>query len=153
MDAEDMITKLKPLLTDMTQAITETVDTSPEYLLSSLTHSFALIGTAIHLKGSLPKDQKAARVFAEIIRECATNAVRHADAGNVSAQLQENDEAYTLFVHNDGNPPSEPIIEGSGIAGMRRQVHELSGELTIGLWPRFQINVNVPKNRKDDIYD
>ncbi len=153
MDAEDMITKLKPLLTDMTQAITETVDTSPEYLLSSLTHSFALIGTAIHLKGSLPQDQKAARAFTEIIRECATNAVRHADAENVSAQLQENDEAYTLLVHNDGTPPSEPIIEGSGIVGMRGQVHELSGELTIGLWPRFQINVILPKNRKDDMYD
>lgn len=151
--ADDMITKLKPLLTDMTQAIAETVDTSPEYLLSSLTHSFALIGTAIHLKGSLPKDQKVAGTFTAVIRECATNAVRHADAGNVYAQAQENEDEYTLLVHNDGKPPSDLIVEGGGIVGMRRQVHELAGAFTISHWPQFQIHIRIPKNRKDDIYD
>ncbi len=153
MGAEDMIAKIKPLLTDMTQAITETVDTSPEYLLSSLTHSFALIGTAVHLKGALPKDQKVAEAFAAVIRECATNAVRHADAGNISVEFIESENEHMLLIGNDGSLPAEPIIEGSGIAGMRRQIYELSGEFTIGLRPRFQISVSVPKNRKDDIYD
>jgi signal transduction histidine kinase len=153
METIDIVKGFKPLLTDLTRAITENADTSPEYLLSSLNQSFALIGTAIHMKGALPPDQKAAMAFAEIIRECATNAVRHADAKNVYIELTETENKYMLLVGNDGSPPSEPIIEGSGIAGMRRQIHELSGEFTIGLSPRFQINMHVPKGRKDDSYD
>lgn len=153
MNAGDTIKKIKPFLTDLTQAITETTDASPQYLLSSLTHSFALIGTIIHLKGSLPEPQKVAEVFAEVIRECATNAVRHADARNVNAKFQENDEEYTLLVYNDGIPSSGPIVEGGGITGMRRKVHELEGAFEITLWPQFHIRISIPKNRKGDIYD
>ena len=149
----DIVKNIKPLLTDLTRAITENADTSAEYLLSSLNQSFALIGTAIHMKGALPPDQKTATAFAEIIRECSTNAVRHADAKNVYIELAETENKYMLLAGNDGTLPAQPIIEGSGIAGMRRQIHELSGEFTIGLSPRFQINVNVPKDRKDDSYD
>lgn len=149
----DIVKNIKPLLTDLTRAITENADASAQYLLSSLNQSFALIRTAIHMKGALPPDQKAAMAFAEIIRECSTNAVRHADAKNVYIELTETADKYMLVAGNDGTPPSEPIIEGSGIAGMRRQVHALSGEFTVVPAPRFQINVYVPKDRKDDSYD
>lgn len=153
METTDIVNSLKPLLTDLTQTIADNADSSPQHLLSSLTQSFAFIGTVIHIRGALPPDHEAAMVFAEIIRECATNAVRHADAGNVYIEFTETEDKYALLVRNDGNPPSGPITEGSGIAGMRRQAHELSGELTIELRPQFQISVNVPKDREDDIYD
>jgi signal transduction histidine kinase len=150
MKAEDIINKFKPLLTDLTQAITETADTSPQYLLSSLTHSFSLIGTVIHIKGRLPKAQKVSQVFAEVIRECTTNAVRHADAGNVYVEFHEADEEYRLTVQNDGNPPFQPIVEGGGISGMRRQVYELGGELEIGILPQVYISIRVPKKGKEE---
>ena len=153
METADTVKSLKPLLTDLTQAITENADASPQYLLSSLTQSFALIGTAVHMKGALPADQEAAAAFAGIIRECATNAVRHADAGNVYVEFIESENEHMLLIGNDGSLPAGPIMEGSGIAGMRRQIYELSGEFTIGLSPRFQISVSVPRNRKDNIYD
>jgi signal transduction histidine kinase len=153
MDAGDIIKKIQPLLTDLTKAITDTTDASPQYLLSSLIHSFALIGTTIHLKGSLPEPQKVAEVFAEVIRECATNAVRHADARNVNAKFQENGEEYTLLVYNDGTPPSDPIVGGGGITGMRSKVRELEGAFEIAHWPQFHIRISVPKNRKGEIYD
>lgn len=153
METVDIVKKIKPLLTDLTRAITENADASAQYLLSSLNQSFALIGTAVHMKGTLPPDQKAAMAFAEIIRECATNAVRHADAGNVYIELTETADRYMLLAGNDGTPPSEPIIEGSGIAGMRRKVHELSGEFAIVSAPQFQINAYVPKDREEEGYD
>lgn len=149
----DIVKNIKPLLIDLTGAITENADTSPEYLLLSLKQSFALIGTVIHIEGALPPDQKSAMAFAEIIRECATNAVRHADAKNVYIKLTETENKYMLLAGNDGTPPSEPINEGSGIAGMRRQIYELSGDFAIGLKSQFQVSLSVPRNRKDDNYD
>ncbi|KUG05497.1 hypothetical protein ASZ90_017077 [hydrocarbon metagenome] len=146
--AQDIINKFKPLLTDLTQAITETIDISPQYLLSSLTHSFSLIGTGIHIKGTLPEAQEVAGVFAEVIRECATNAVRHADAGNVYVEFLENDEEYRLLVQNDGTTPSDPIVEGGGVPGMRRQVYELGGAFEIGLLPQYYIHIRIPKKQK-----
>lgn len=153
MGAAELIAKIEPLLTDMTQAIADTVDTSPEHLLFSLTRSFSLIGTEVCLNGKLPRDQNTAGVFAAVIRECATNAVRHADATNVYVQLKENQEEYALIVSNDGKPPSDHIVEGGGITGMRRQVRELSGVFDISQWPQFQIHIRIPKNRKDGCYD
>lgn len=152
MDSENMVKSIKPLLTDLTKAITETIDLSPQNLLSSVIYSFGLIGTIIHMKGNLPKSQEVARLFAEIIRECATNAVRHADARNVYVELLENDEDYSLSIRNDGTPPSVPILEGGGITGMRRQVFELSGEFNIMFWPQLCIYIRVPNSRKGEIY-
>jgi nitrate/nitrite-specific signal transduction histidine kinase len=119
----------------------------------TLANSFALIGTDINLKGALPEAQKVAGVFAEIIRECATNAVRHADASNVYVDIRENDKEHTLLVCNNGVSPSGPIIEGGGIAGIRGKVRELTGVLRIVHRPRFHIHICIPKNRKDDTHE
>jgi signal transduction histidine kinase len=145
-DSNNMIRSIKPLLTDLTKGLTSNIDKDPQELLSALTQSFALIGTAIHFKGYLPTNQQLAHVFTELIRECSTNAVRHGNASNVYAELQEDDKQYTLLVNNDGIPPTYPIIIGGGIEGMNRQVNEMAGELTIESEPEFHIRVTIPKN-------
>lgn len=153
MDSNNMIRSIKPLLTDLTKGLTSNIDKDPQELLSALTQSFALIGTVIHFKGCLPTNQQLAHVFTELIRECSTNAVRHGNASNVYAELQEDDKQYMFLVSNDGIPPTYPIIIGGGIEGMRRQVNEMAGELTIESEPEFHIRVTIPKNREGDFDD
>lgn len=148
-----MIKSLKPLLSDLTDVLTDTIEMDPKSLLASLIQSFKLIGTEIHISGSLPENEKAAQVITEIIRECSTNAVRHANANHVFVELIEDKDKHTLLVRNDGVPPIFPIVTGGGIVGMRNQVNELSGKFSIESDPEFHIRVNIPKIRKGGFDD
>jgi signal transduction histidine kinase len=152
-ETAELIRRIKPLLVDLAETITEPGDPAPEQLLSTLSQSMALIGTVIHLKGSLPDAQKTARAFAEVIRECATNAVRHAGARNVYVEIEDNKNEYALKVCNDGNLPAEPVVPGGGITGMRALVNQLEGSLTISSTPHFCVLVRVQKNRTEALHD
>lgn len=153
MEPESKIKNLKPLLTDLTGVLTGSIDMDSQGLLSSLIQSFKLIGTEIHIRGSLPENEKVAQVFTETIRECSTNAVRHANANNVFVDLGEDIEKYTLLVQNDGAPPVFPIVTGGGIEGMRNQVNEVLGKFSIESDPAFHIRVSIPKNREGGFDD
>ena len=149
MGAEEMVEKLKPLLTNLTAAIAEPVDANPRQFLASLRKSFALIGTTIHLEGVLPQQPKVAQVFVQVIQECATNAVRHGSARNLYVKFQENRRAHILAVTNDGTSPTGLIVEGEGLPGMRRKIQDLHGTMEITAGTSFQVLIHVP-NTKDD---
>jgi len=152
MDVDEMIRKLKPLLTNLTDLLVEAEGATLQTFLSSLIESFALIGTAIQISGTLPEKTDVAQVFAQVIQECTTNAVRHGSARNVRVELQESGAAYILSIGNDGTLPSGQIVEGEGISGMRRKIHELQGTLDFTTVTSFQVLIHVPKtgDEKDD---
>jgi signal transduction histidine kinase len=149
LNAEEIAKELKPLLTDLTQAITKSEDPPPKELLSDLTYSFSLIGTTIDLQGNLPGIPTVAGVFAKIIRECATNAVRHGGAKHVYVEFLENENTYFLSIQNDGTLPSGPVVDGGGIAGIRRKIGDLQGTLKIMVQPLFSVLISVPKTEDD----
>lgn len=151
MESKDIIKIFKPLLVDLTQAITDNTKSSPGHTISSLIDSFAMIGTKIHIDGVLPDDQKTAEVFSGIIRECATNAVRHADAKNVYLRLVNNERGSSLSVCNDGALQKNDIIEGGGIMGMRAMVAQAGGEMSISVHPRFCIDIYISGKGKDEL--
>jgi signal transduction histidine kinase len=150
---QDIITtirQLKPMLTDLSEAIRDSADACPDHVLTSLVNSFALIGTVIHQKNSLPDDREVALAFAEVVREGSTNAVRHADARNVFVSFEEQKDAFTLILRNDGSLPMGDIEEGGGITGMRQRVGELGGTLAITVWPHFSIVARVPRKQRGE---
>lgn len=146
-DTVTTISQLKPILTDLSAAISDGANASPIDIMASLSQSFALIGTTIHQTNSLPKTQEVALFFAEVVREASTNAVRHADARNVYVSLDEQMGCYTLTVSNDGLLPDGEIKEGGGLAGMRQRAAALGGALALAVRPNFSIAVKVPKGR------
>ena len=67
-----------------------------------------------------------------IVQEALSNAVKHADAGNVDVQVVTSNGRVELMVHDDGAgfDPSEPS-SGFGLVGIRERAALVRGEVTI----------------------
>lgn len=121
--------------------------------LEPIRHAFSLVGVEIHVAGTLPDDPQLAATFRDIVLEAVTNAAKHAQAHRVDVTIEHApDGAIRLAVSNDGAMP-ERVVEGSGIAGMRRAAQRVGGVLVIRVsWP-FTVEVVVPANARPAVFD
>ncbi|MEU4110063.1 histidine kinase [Streptomyces sp. NPDC027717] len=86
--------------------------------------------------------------LAWVVREAATNVLRHGDAGHCAVELVTRKEHVVLTVENDG--AGEPAkAGGSGLVGLRERLAAVEGTLTAGLVGegRFRLEVRVPMPR------
>ncbi len=85
--------------------------------------------------------------LAWVVREAATNVLRHGDARHCSITLATSRTGTSLTIENDGAPESpSPTRGGSGLAGLRERLAPLGGTLEAGpLAPgRFRLAAHVP---------
>ena len=113
---------------------------SPQDTLDSLRQAFASIGVEILLEGALPEDASVAQLFTEIIREGATNAVRHGYATQVRAEMGPS----RLRLTNNGPPPPGNFRQGGGLGGMQKKLESFGAQLQISVDPQFVLTVNLP---------
>jgi signal transduction histidine kinase len=153
-NAPRQIDRIKALLSGFTESIKTPYGKAKVSDLQTLVNSYAMVGTALHIAGVPPQDEVAAQVLAQIMRECATNALRHGNAKNVYAIFDETECAYTLSMQNDGAPPPSVIHEGGGFQGMRLRLRKVNGSLQIRTVPDFCIIATIPKRtNEEDMYD
>ncbi|MET7644880.1 histidine kinase [Streptomyces sp. NPDC005426] len=67
-----------------------------------------------------------------VVREAATNVLRHGDPAHCTIRLDVSPEAAVLDVENDGAPATCPVGTGSGLAGLRERLGALNGTLEAG---------------------
>jgi signal transduction histidine kinase len=67
----------------------------------------------------------------QIIHEALTNALRHANASKISIGIEEETDAYTVYVRNDGNPMPDEVQEGMGLSLMRYHASKIGASLSI----------------------
>lgn len=80
-----------------------------------------------------------------VVREAATNVLRHGDAGRCDIALAVSEGRATLTVENDGVPEVAPQGQGSGLAGLRERLAEVDGTLdTVSGDGVFRLAVQVP---------
>ncbi|WP_070321253.1 histidine kinase [Streptomyces alboniger] len=95
-----------------------------------------------------------------VVREAATNVLRHGDATRCDISLTVAEGRTTLTVENDGAPdvpppgtgrePSAPG-GGSGLAGLRERLAEVGGSLDFTCTQgRFRLTAEVPVSGADD---
>ena len=113
---------------------------SPQDTLDSLRQAFGSIGVEIALEGALPEDGEKAQLFAEVIREGATNAVRHGYATRVLAQMSDS----RLRITNNGPPPPEGFRQGGGLGGMQKRLEPFGAALRIDTEPQFVLTIELP---------
>jgi signal transduction histidine kinase len=65
-----------------------------------------------------------------VVQEGITNAVRHAEAEQVTVTLRRDHDRLRLDIRDDGRART-PIRAGHGLTGMRERVDEHGGELVI----------------------
>lgn len=120
-------------------------DTPPdEDALSQLISRAKGIGIEIIINGQLPQNKEAAYLLITAMRECATNAVRHADADVLQVTVSCNAKAAEAVITNNGNQPAEEISEGGGLTSLRRRIERAGGQMLLQSTPRFTLTVTVP---------
>lgn len=113
--------------------------------LAELEASAGEIGIRISVEGSLPPEEEAACLTVVAMRECATNAVRHAGGSEMTVRLTQTEAEYRAELTNNGRKPQGRIIEGGGLGGLRRAVEDRGGTMTAESEPEFRLTVTLPK--------
>lgn len=109
----------------------------------------------------LVEGEPALQLLAEILREAATNALKHAHAQNVWVKIsedtygadehnasaerdiaEENTRKHTIIhISNDGETPLDTPVLGSGLRSMKQQVERAEGTFRISKLEPFTIEV------------
>lgn len=120
--------------------------TSPEGKdeLAALASAFALAGTNIHIEGTLPENPSSANALVGIIREAATNALKHGSAKNVYVRIAAKPSETNLAIFDDGTGASSTIIDGCGMPQMRRAAEVLGGTFEVNALTPFTISATIP---------
>ena len=108
-------------------------------------HMAASIGVSVNLKGTLPEDDKLHSLLADAIRECAANAVKHAEGDVLSIEIRENTEGTFITITNNGNSPKAPIHESGGLLSLRKRIETSGGQMIVQSQPVFSLKLTFMK--------
>lgn len=103
------------------------------------------IGIKIILEGSLPQNKASAYHLITAMRECVTNAARHAKSTELYVKLERRDRFCSAVIRNNGNAPDGEIVEGGGLSTLRSRIEKAGGSMTVTSYPRFELTVTVPE--------
>jgi len=123
---------------------------SAQKFLDNLRQEFELIDVDIRLEGPLPEDCAMGELFADIVREGATNAVRHGLATQVLIQIDHSQDICHMRIANNGPPPPEKIKEGDGLGSIRKKVEVQGGALRVVTHPHFVLEIDMPGHRPEE---
>lgn len=102
------------------------------------------IGIRILADGKLPEDTVASNLLLAAVRECMTNAVRHAGATELYVRLTSDNQMASAVITNNGTVPEGNITEGGGLSSLRVHIRKNGGKMQIKSTPRFELTVSVP---------
>ena len=115
-------------------------DTGDE--LRQAIHMAASIGVTVDLKGASPEDDKLRSLLAAAIRECAANAVKHAEGDALSVEIRESVEGIFMTITNNGSPPKAPIHESGGLLSLRKRIEASGGQMIVQSLPVFSLTLS-----------
>jgi len=105
----------------------------------------ASIGVSVEMSGDPPEDNMLRSLLSAAIRECAANAVKHADGDRLFVEIQESGTGTGMTITNNGAPPNGPIAESGGLLSLRRSVEEAGGTMTVQSVPAFSLTIFFPR--------
>ena len=147
-DAADIPNSLAVSWQKATAVLKNNSDAPDEDMLLQIRKTCEILKIRFVETGSLPAAEDAAYLLTCAVRECVTNAVRYADATELSAVFRETDDTATVTITNNGKPPREAVREGGGLSTLRCRVERAGGTMTIQSFPVFELTVTVPKGKE-----
>ncbi len=105
----------------------------------------ASIGVSVELKGAAPEEGRLRAVLAAAIRECAANAVKHAEGDRLFAAITRTAAGTVMTVTNNGRPPKGPVAESGGLLSLRRSAEAAGGQMRIQSLPAFSLTLTFPE--------
>ena len=113
-------------------------------LLQQILSMIRGIGIRAEIDGKLPEEPARRTLLAVAVQECATNAVKHAEADRLTVHLEETENSLVIRITNNGKPPKEPVKESGGLLSLRRKAEEAGGEMTVESAPAFRLTIRIP---------
>ena len=117
-----------------------------------LTRAAQAIGVTIARSGAFPQEGTESAQLAEAAaHECLTNLVRHAGGTRLEILSEKTAEGWSIRYRNDGDAPSGPIVEGSGLTALRARTEAAGGAMAIAHAPRFELTLTLPQERQETL--
>lgn len=115
-----------------------------------LSRAARAIGVTIERNGAFPEDgTENAHLIESAAHECLTNLVRHANGTRLEIFGEATANGWEIRYLNDGDAPSQPIVEGSGLSALRAQVEAADGAMAVEHAPRFRLTLILPQERRE----
>lgn len=115
-----------------------------------LTRAAYAIGVTIERRGVFPaKNTENAQLVETAAHECLTNLVRHARGTRLEIIGEKIVSGWRVRYLNDGDAPSCPIVEGSGLTALRARTETTGGKMDIEYAPRFVLTLTLPEERQE----
>lgn len=110
------------------------------------------VGANIALTGTMPNEKAVKSLLVAAMRECLTNVIRHAGGNTIYVTLEQEPDFVTAQITNNGEAPTETIVEGGGLSSLRRMIEKSGGTMNIQSFPEYKLTVSVPL-KGGDLYD
>ena len=108
------------------------------------------IGVTIERRGVFPAEgTESAQLLETAAHECLTNLVRHAGGTRLEIIGEKAASGWRIRYLNDGDVPSGPIVEGSGLTALRARTEAAGGKMDIAYTPRFELTLTLPEERQE----
>ena len=125
-------------------------DEKPVDTFEQLSRAARAIGVTIERSGAFPEDgTENAHLIESAAHECLTNPVRHANGTRLEIFGEATANGWEIRYLNDGDAPSQPIVEGSGLSSLRAQVEAAGGAMAVEHAPRFRLTLILPQERRE----
>ena len=103
-----------------------------------------LIGCKVIFLGEQPTQRKALQLLYAAVREALTNAVRHADATELTVKIEQRKECYHIEISNNGNVSVSSITEGNGLSALRQRLEQEGATLKVLCDNSVSLLVDIP---------
>lgn len=113
-------------------------------LQSELLQVAELIGCKVIFLGEQPTQRKALQLLYAAIREALTNAVRHADATELTVKIEQNQQRYHIEITNNGSVAVSSITEGNGLSALRQRLEQEGASLKVLCDNSVSLVVDIP---------
>ena len=121
---------------------------APGSTMDEVIRTAKTLGVAVKTEGYVPSDSHIEELTVAAVRECVTNCIKHARGTEVYIRIAERSDLYDITITNNGDIPSEPIKEGSGLSSLRRSIEAAGGEMHTAYKPRFALLITLPGKEK-----
>ena len=103
----------------------------------------AAIGICVQIEGDVPERLGTKEVLALAIKECATNAVKHADATRLDVHIAATEGGWEFYLVNDGQPPRGTVVPSGGLLSLSHEVEAAGGTLELVCEGGFGVKVRL----------
>ena len=121
-----------------------------EESFEQLARAACTIGVTIARRGVFPKEgAESSQIVEAAAHECLTNLVRHAGGTRLEIIGEKTATGWSIRYLNNGDVPSGPIVEGSGLTALRARTEAAGGKMDIAYTPRFELTLTLPEERQE----